>query len=148
MPTFHMLPQDKRDELCSLLPQVDQNTLLDQHSNDIPYHDSSFAFNNENYNPVYNPQPTFFSKTENPIFWNSLTEWQTMLSQGQFMDHAQSPPLQLSPSPPTTANNSSSNKSTASSSYRPKSTKPRSPSSSKKDKFKVCIVISPHVGLY
>jgi hypothetical protein len=138
-----MLPQDKRQELCSLLPQVDQNTFLDHpnNSNEMSFHDTNLAFNNnnnENYHPAYNQSNNFFSKTENPIFWNSLTGWQTMLAHGQFMDQAESPPLPLSPSPPTTTNNSSSNKSTVSSSYRPhKSTKPRSPSSSKKDKFKV-----------
>jgi hypothetical protein len=120
MSNFHLIPQDKREELCSLLPQVDQTTLLDHHSS-TNY--DSLILNN----PAYN-QPSFFSKVENPIFWNSLTEWQTMLAQGQFMDQADSPPLPLSPSPPT---NSSSNKSTASSSYT------RTKSTSNKDKFKV-----------
>lgn len=145
MSTFHLLSQDKRDELCSMLPQADQNALLN-HSNNYENYQPPYQhhhqqhrhqpppppLNNENYNPSYNNAPDFFSKTENPIFWNSLTEWQTMLGHGDFVNSES--PLQLSPSPPTTTNNSSSNKSTAS--YGSKSHKSFR-ATCKKDRFKV-----------
>lgn len=146
MSTFHLLSQDKRDELCSMLPQPDQNALLNHSNNYENYQQQQYHhhnhLNNENYNPssAYNSynnnnnNPDFFSKSENPIFWNSLTEWQTMLGHGDFFNPES--PLQLSPSPPTTTNNSSSNKSTTS--YGSKSHKPLK-TSCKKDRFKVFI---------
>lgn len=148
MSTFHLLSQDKRDELCSMLPQADQNSLLN-HANNYENYQQPYQHhhhhqppppplpptNNENYNPssnFHNNSSDFFSKSENPIFWNSLTEWQTMLGHGDFVNAGS--PLQLSPSPPTTTNNSSSNKSTAS--YGSKSHK-SSRATCKKDRFKV-----------
>ncbi|CAO0801050.1 unnamed protein product [Mucor circinelloides] len=147
MSTFHLLSQDKRDELCSMLPQADQNSLLN-HANNYENYQQPYQHhhhhqppppplpptNNENYNPssnFHNNSSDFFSKSENPIFWNSLTEWQTMLGHGDFVNAGS--PLQLSPSPPTTTNNSSSNKSTAS--YGSKSHK-SSRATCKKDRFK------------
>lgn len=153
MSTFHLLSQDKRDELCSMLPQPDQNSLLNHSTNYESYqqqqqqyhHHNHNHLNNENYNPssAYNSHNNnnnnfdFFSKSENPIFWNSLTEWQTMLGHGSFFNPES--PLQLSPSPPTTINNSSSNKSTTS--YGSKSHKP-SKAPCKKDRFKVFIKLT------
>ncbi|KAL7312023.1 hypothetical protein PS15m_007828 [Mucor circinelloides] len=146
MSTFHLLSQDKRDELCSMLPQADQNSLLN-HANNYENYQQPYQHhhqqqppppttttNNENYNPssnFHNNSSDFFSKSENPIFWNSLTEWQTMLGHGDFVNAGS--PLQLSPSPPTTTNNSSSNKSTTS--YGSKSHK-SSRATCKKDRFK------------
>ncbi|KAI8346201.1 hypothetical protein BD560DRAFT_338755 [Blakeslea trispora] len=99
--TFQLLSQDKRDELCSLLPEVDQNSLLNHH----PFETDSYYYNDcygpsppPNYNQNLYPS-SFFSKNENPMLWNSLTDWQTMLGQGEFMDQPDSPPLPLSPSP-------------------------------------------------
>ncbi|CEP16925.1 hypothetical protein [Parasitella parasitica] len=124
--------------LAAIDLEVDQNVLLN-HSNNYenypPPQQQQYHRNNENYNPAsdfnYNHNhnsPDFFSKSDNPIFWNSLTEWQTMLGHGEF--YRPESPLQLSPSPPTTTNNSSSNKSTASCESKPH----KQPC--KKDRFK------------
>jgi hypothetical protein len=177
MSTFHLLSQEKRDELTSMLPEIDQTLAYPpppsspqlqhppsspqlqhpphQHniSRDNPHHLHHFDYYNNHSTPPPAATTTlsnnFFSKSENPIFWNTLSDWQTMLSQGEYqqqLDQHQldSPPLlPLSPSPPTTTNNSSSNKSTTSTSThhnRNKSsntTKSSSSSGNKKDKFKV-----------
>lgn len=115
MSTFHLLSPEKREDLCQMLPEMDQPSYL-SHDYESP----------PSYN--HNNNTGFFSKVENPIFWNTLSDWQTMLGQGEYAQV--SPP---SPSPPT---NSSSNKSTSTTStlnnHRSK------PSlKSKKDKFKV-----------
>ncbi|KAI7899952.1 uncharacterized protein BX663DRAFT_477505 [Cokeromyces recurvatus] len=133
MSTFQLLSQDKRDELCSLVPEIDQSTLLN-HQNDYYEGNSYLNHHNIDYYNYYHNQPyspyqcqignghsNFFSKAGNPVFWNSLTEWQAMLSQSELIDQADSPPLTLSPPVTSTRNNSTaSNKSTtsSSSSYR------------------------------
>ncbi|KAI8079669.1 uncharacterized protein B0P05DRAFT_541525 [Gilbertella persicaria] len=89
--TFQLLSQDKREELYSLLPE-DQTPLLNHYPFD--HEDGYYPTCSDSF--IY-PQPSFFSKTENPMLWNTLTEWQTMLGQGEFLDHPDSPPLPLSP---------------------------------------------------
>ncbi|KAG2200679.1 hypothetical protein INT47_005835 [Mucor saturninus] len=108
--TFHLLSPEKREDLCQMLPEIDQPSYLSHDYESTP--------------PSSYPNNTFFSKAENPIFWNTLSDWQTMLGG----DYAQLPPA--SPSPPT---HSSSNKSTSTTS----TLNNRKPSiKSKKDKFK------------
>lgn len=117
-----------------MLPEKDQPSYL---SHDI----ESLSYVNTNNN--------VFSKSENPIFWNTLSDWQSMLGQGEYQHHNHRrhhqdfPP---SPSPPT---NSSSNKSTSTTSthhlysqqhqqQQQQQQQHKSKSSpSKKDKFKV-----------
>ncbi|KAI9244236.1 hypothetical protein BY458DRAFT_591466 [Sporodiniella umbellata] len=65
---FQLLSQEKRDELCQLLPTVD--TLPQSSSLTI--------------------SPSLFSKQGNPVFWNTLDEWQQRLS-------PQSPPVKKHP---------------------------------------------------
>ena len=122
MSTFNLLSQEKRDELSGLLPDIDTH-----------------YSNQENY-VDYPSQPSFLScKNENPVFWNVLTDWQSMLGHGEYLSQLDSP-LPLSPSPPTTTNHSTSNKSTStisttqSYSRRTKSSSSSSPSS--KEKYK------------
>lgn len=112
MSTFQLLSQEKKQELCSMLPPVDQHMLLNHESLDSYY------------------EPTFFTKSENSYFWDSLSEWQTMLGQGEFMQ-PESPSSPYSPSPPTSTNNSSKTVC----SNRGKSTKSRH--NARKDKIKV-----------
>ncbi|KAI8082066.1 Asx homology domain-containing protein [Thamnidium elegans] len=117
---FHLLSQEKREELYQMLPEKDQPSYL---SHDIESH--SYVNSNNNV----------FSKSENPILWNTLSDWQTMLGQGEYHHHHRRhqdfPP---SPSPPT---NSSSNKSTSTTStHHLYSQQPKSKCPSKKDKFK------------
>lgn len=157
MSTFHLLSQEKRDELCQLLPEVDQsmyyhhnnNSNSSSHTsggNQLDHLNHEVNIPNHHYadnNSFVPNHPTFFaSKNENPIFWNTLSDWQSMLGHNEYYNHPQ-PPL----SPPTTTNNSSSNKSTSTTSTqqnihntksRPSSAKSSSSSSSnsKKDKFK------------
>lgn len=165
MSTFSLLSQEKRDEIVSMLPEVDQtspyplaNTSL-SHDTHFDYYNNHHSQNNSTTTtPIATTtlNQNFFTKSENPIFWNTVSDWQSMLSQGEFILHQQieqqldsssSPPLlpSSSPSPPITTNNSStSNKSTTSNSSsshhnRVKSTnatKSDSSSSNKKDKFK------------
>ncbi|KAI9470880.1 MAG: hypothetical protein EXX96DRAFT_586061 [Benjaminiella poitrasii] len=132
MSTFQLLSQDKREELCSMLPEIDQNTLLSHHSD---YYDTNSCLNHVDYysyyhNQTYSPYQcqfghagfdgyhgNFFSKSDNPVFWSNLTEWQTMLSRGDMIDQPDSPSLTLSPAVTTETNNSCcSHKSSASSS--------------------------------
>jgi hypothetical protein len=140
MSNFQLLSQEKKDELCQLLPDIDlrhQSASSSSNYSQLDHlnHDS-YDYNNHNNNN--SSHPTFLtSKNENPIFWNTLSDWQTMLGQGEY--YLSHPPLPLSPPTTTTTNNSSSNKSTSTTSTlnnnnnnRQKSTK----SNSKKDKFK------------
>lgn len=106
-----------------MLPEIDQPSYL---SHD--YESSSYMSTNNT---------TFFSKSENPIFWNTLSDWQTMLGQGEYAQD--SPP---SPSPPT---NSSSNKSTSTTSTL--NNRSKSSIKSKKDKFKVNTHMHSHMYL-
>jgi hypothetical protein len=108
MSTFQLLPHDKRQELCSLLPQVDQESLLS------PV-DSFY----------YDDEPSFFSKVDNSVLWDSISDWQSMLGQGVFMPD--SPPV-VPFSPP---------KSTCS------SNKPKPRNNVKKEKIKVLITHAP-----
>ncbi|KAG1444088.1 hypothetical protein G6F56_010436 [Rhizopus delemar] len=71
---FQLLSQEKRDELCQLLPIVDTV----QYPEPCP---STFAVS-----------PSLFSKQENPVFWSTLSEWQTLLSQGDIFDQPQTTP--------------------------------------------------------
>ncbi|KAI8364319.1 hypothetical protein EDC96DRAFT_511307 [Choanephora cucurbitarum] len=127
MSTFQLLSQDRREEPYSFLPDVDQNSLLN-HSfeTDSYYHNDCYGPSAYNQ-PIY-PQPSFFSKNENPMLWNSLTEWQTMLGQGEFLDQPDSPPLPLSPSPVN--NLSSSCKSSSPYHHRSKTKSSKSSASS------------------
>ncbi|KAI8977953.1 Asx homology domain-containing protein [Pilobolus umbonatus] len=110
---FQLLSQEKREELCQLLPDIDYSTHSPLDHSIDPY-----------------VAPSFFSKAENPSFWNALYEWQEILSTGQFMEQFDSPTFPLSPSPPSTISCKSSIK------LKSKS-KPKSKvASTKKDKFK------------
>ncbi|CDS11321.1 hypothetical protein LRAMOSA03584 [Lichtheimia ramosa] len=62
--TFQLLPPNDQAELARMLPSVDNN------ANTI--------------------QPSFFSRQENPIFWNALDDWQTMLGNGELSDSSSS----------------------------------------------------------
>lgn len=104
---FQLLSQDKKDELCQMLPDMDYSS----HSSLDPL---------EPFMP-----PSFFNKADNPSFWNALYEWQEVLSSGQYLPF-DSPTI--SPSPPSTTS--------CKSSLKPKSKKSKVVSSTKKDKFK------------
>lgn len=124
MSNFHLLSQEKREELYLMLPEKDQPSYL---SHDI----ESLSYVNTNNN--------VFSKSENPIFWNTLSDWQSMLGQGEYQhhNHRRHQDFPPSPSPPT---NSSSNKSTSTTStHHLYSQQHKSKSPSKKDKFKVLV---------
>ncbi|CAO3658909.1 hypothetical protein G6F70_000775 [Rhizopus microsporus] len=74
---FQLLSQEKREELCQLLPVVD--TTQNPQSSSLTI------------------SPSFFSKQTNPIFWDTLTEWQALLSQGEIIIDQPETTLQLKP---------------------------------------------------
>ncbi|KAI7869789.1 hypothetical protein BDF14DRAFT_1780835 [Spinellus fusiger] len=59
---FHLLPPKKRDELAQLLPAADIIVTQPSHS------------------PLRDIPASFFSRTENPMFWHHLEAWQMHLS--------------------------------------------------------------------
>ncbi|KAG0772996.1 hypothetical protein G6F22_015259 [Rhizopus arrhizus] len=72
---FQLLSQEKKDELCQLLPIVDTTP----------------------QSSTLTVSPSLFSKQENPIFWSTLSEWQTLLSQGELIIDQPETALQLKP---------------------------------------------------
>ncbi|KAI8969096.1 hypothetical protein BDF20DRAFT_916489 [Mycotypha africana] len=99
---------------------------IHRHYHESPYHHPYYQYQHPQQactstNRIFSPPPhqttattgNFFNKAENPVFWDHLTDWQTMLSRGDFAERPNSP-LPLSPSPPTTVNHSATHKSSSS----------------------------------
>lgn len=109
-----LLTQDKDEQAHS--PVAEQNPVLAhvayesheptssylaRHHFDSLYRQPAFYYSHVYHNDInqYTLQPSYFSKPDH-------ADW--FFGQRDFLDHYDSPPLPLSPSPPTTTNNSSS----------------------------------------
>ncbi|KAI9494884.1 hypothetical protein BDB00DRAFT_882607 [Zychaea mexicana] len=68
---FQLLSSNEQDELARLLPTVDATTT------------TTTTNNNTNSESNKTITEAFFSKDQNPIFWNALDDWQTMLAHGE-----------------------------------------------------------------
>ncbi|ORX47170.1 hypothetical protein DM01DRAFT_1293010 [Hesseltinella vesiculosa] len=94
---FQHLPTETQNELTKLLPMVD--VALPSYSSSASSSSASLPLED----PSPSLHPSFFSKSDNPIFWSVLDDWQTMLSNGDML-----PTTSTSSITPSTLSNPSS----------------------------------------
>ncbi|KAI8092999.1 Asx homology domain-containing protein [Halteromyces radiatus] len=89
---FQLLPPEKQDELAKLLPTPDTITTID-HMAYLPSCPSSASTSSTSLpldesltTTTTHLHPSFFSRNKNPVFWNALDDWQSMLVAGDLMN--------------------------------------------------------------